>query len=180
MSATTFLATDPMTPERRVVELGLEIPDYTNPPYGGRYGAMKPFHHTGRLLMLSGMTPEGRDGVMLHPGRVGDTVSLEQGYEAARKTAISALGLIRAAIGSLDEVESMARTVCYAVTTPEVVDVNVLGNGANDLFLEVFGPVAGRVASASIGVMSLSRGNCFELVANVQTRQDASAYAHLA
>lgn len=164
------------TAEQRAAALGLAIPDYANPSYGGRYGAMKAFHHTGKLLMLSGMTPEGRDGVMLNPGRLGDDVSSDEGYAAGRKTAISVLGLIRLALGSLDEVESMARTVCYGVTTPEYMDVNIAGNGANDLFLEVFGPVAGRVASASIGVMSLSRGNSFEIVATVETKQDAAEY----
>ncbi|MCW4385078.1 RidA family protein [Salinibacterium sp. SYSU T00001] len=167
---------DTSTPEQRALALGLDIPDYSNPPYGGRYGTMKAYHHTGRILMLSGMTPEGRDGVMLHPGRIGENVTIQQGYEAARKTAIGVLGLIRYALGSLDEVESMARTVCYAATTPDIVDVNVAGNGANDLFLEVFGPVAGRVASASIGVMSLSRGNCFEIVATVESKRDAAEY----
>lgn len=177
MSATLH---EGMTAEQRVAGMGLEVPDYRDPPYGGRYGAMKAYHHTGRLLLLGGMTPEGRDGVMLHPGRIGDDVTIEQGYAAARKTAIGVLGMIRLALGSLDEVASMARTICYAVTTPEVGDVNVAGNGANDLFLEVFGPVAGRVASASIGVMSLSRGNCFEIVAEVETSRDASEYPLLA
>ncbi|AWB88606.1 RidA family protein [Homoserinimonas hongtaonis] len=177
MSALTY---DARTAEERVAALGLEIPDYVNPPYGGRYGAMKAFHHTGKLLMLSGMTPEGRDGVMLNPGRIGDDVSSDEGYAAGRKTAISVLGLIRLALGSLDEVESMARTVCYGVTTPDYLDVNIAGNGANDLFLEVFGPVAGRVASASIGVMSLSRGNSFEIVATVETKRDASEYVNRA
>ena len=45
------------TPEERVRELGLLIPDYADPPYGERYGAMKGFHRSGRTLTISGMTP---------------------------------------------------------------------------------------------------------------------------
>ncbi|BCJ62061.1 hypothetical protein Jiend_54830 [Micromonospora endophytica] len=43
--------------EQRVRELGLPIPDYANPPYGQRYGRLKPFHRIGNLLELSGLTP---------------------------------------------------------------------------------------------------------------------------
>jgi hypothetical protein len=164
-----------LTPEERVRELGLEIPDYANPPYGERYGAMRAFHISGRIVTLSGMTPEGRDGVMLHPGRVGADVTVEQGYAAARKAATSTLGLIRYALGSLDEVAAIVSTLCFTVTTPEFTDVNRVSNGATDLLIDVFGPEVGRGTSAGIGVMSLSRGNCFEMCTTVEARREPVA-----
>ena len=51
---------------------------------------MKPFHITGAVLHLSGHVPV-RNGVPLHPGRLGETVSIEQGIEAAQWTAMNAL-----------------------------------------------------------------------------------------
>lgn len=160
-----------LSPEQRVLELGLVIPDYANPPYGERYGVMKPFHRSGRVVTLGGMTPEARDGVKLHPGRLGETVTLEQGYEAARMAATSVLGLIRYALGSLDEVSAIVSAVSFVVATPEFTDVNLVANGAYDLFVEVFGDEVGRSTSASIGVMSLSGNNCFEISTTVERRK---------
>lgn len=160
--------------EARVREMGLVIPDYANPPYGERYATMKAFHHLGRTLTISGITPEDRRGVKVNPGRVGDTVTLEQGYEAARYAAINVLGLIRFAVGSLDEVAAFIRTLTFVVVTPEFTDVNLVTNGAADLFVEVFGDRIGRSTSAGIGVSSLSGGNVFEMVTTVQTRTPAA------
>jgi hypothetical protein len=157
------------TAEERAQRLGLAIPDYANPPYGERYGAMKAFHRSGHTLTISGMTPESRDGVKVFPGRVGFDVTQEQGYRAARFAAINVLGLIRYAVGSLDEVTGFVRTLCFVVTTPEFTDVNLVTNGASDLFIEVFGDRIGRATSAGIGVSSLSGGNSFEMVATVET-----------
>ena len=161
------------TPEQRVKELGLVIPDYANPPYGERYGRMKGFHRDGHTVTLSGMTPENREGVKVFPGRVGATVTVEEGYAAARAAAISVLGLMRYGAGSLDEVEAIVNTICFVVTTAEFSDVNLVTNGAADLFIEVFGPEIGRTTSAGIGVMNLSGGNCFEMLTTIQTKTDA-------
>ncbi|MEU6642582.1 RidA family protein [Saccharomonospora sp. NPDC046836] len=161
------------TPEQRVAELGLVIPDYSDPPYGERYSPMKPFHRSGRTLTISGMTPEDRQGTKLFPGRVGADVTQEQGYQAARATAVNVLGLIRHGAGSLDEVTALVSTLCFVVTAPDFTDVNLVANGANDLFVEVFGDEIGRGTSASIGVTSLSGGNVFELVTVVETRTES-------
>ncbi|PZF82191.1 RidA family protein [Jiangella anatolica] len=158
------------TPEQRAAELGLVIPDYADPPYGERYSPMKAFHRSGRTVTISGMTPEDRQGAKVFPGRVGADVTPDQGYQAARVAAVNVLGLIRLATGSLDEVTAFVRTLCFVVTTPEFSDVNLVANGALDLFAEVFGDDVGRGTSASIGVASLSGGNVFELVAAVETR----------
>jgi hypothetical protein len=167
------MSSETVSPEERVKQLGLVIPDYANPPYGERYGRMKGYHRAGRTVKLSGMTPEARDGIKKNPGRVGDNVTPEQGYEAARTAAISVLGLMRYAAGSLDEVTAIVSTLCFVVTSMDFWDVNLVTNGAADLFIEVFGPEIGRTTSAGIGVMSLSGGNCFEMVTTIETKTDA-------
>jgi enamine deaminase RidA (YjgF/YER057c/UK114 family) len=156
-----------MSAENRVVELGLAIPDYADPPYGGRYGTVKPFHREGNLLLLSGITPEDRAGNRLHPGRFGEKHTVEQGREAARQTAINALGLIRLAVGSLDKVTAMGRNLCFLRTTGDFEDLHLVSDGMSQLFVDVFGPVAGVAGRASIGVSALSRSNCFELYTEV-------------
>ncbi|MEU6642581.1 RidA family protein [Saccharomonospora sp. NPDC046836] len=149
--------------EQRVRELRLDIPDYADPPYGRRYGPMKPFHRIGNLLQLSGLTPENRAGERLHPGVIGVDVTIEQGYAAARLTAIHTLGMIRYAIGSLDHVASLSRALCFVVCPPGFELPHEVSNGASDLFLEVFGEEIGSMGRASIGATTLSRNNCFEL-----------------
>lgn len=147
--------------EERLKMLGIALPDFGAVGYyGTTYGQMKAHHRTGNLLFLSGHIPE-REGRILHPGRLGDTVTLEQGYEAARLTGINCLAGIKHAIGDLDRLVSLVRTLCFVVCTPTFYDVHKVSSGATDLFAEVLGErgIGGR---ATIGVMSLARNNCFE------------------
>ncbi|MFG6280552.1 RidA family protein [Microbacterium sp. 5K110] len=160
-----------MSAEQRAAELGLRIPDYTNPPYGGRYGAgLKAFHRTGDFVELSGITPETRDGAQVHPGVVGTEVSLADAQDAARQTAINSLGLIRLAVGSLDAVAGLSRALCFVLCAPDFDRLNEVSNGATDLFLDVFGPEIGAVGRASIGATSLTRRNSFELWLSFEAR----------
>jgi hypothetical protein len=162
--------------EARARELGLVVPDYADPPYGGRYGSsLRAFHRTGDLLELSGMTPESRDGTMLHPGAVGVDVTLEQAQEAARYTAVNALGMIRYALGSLDEVAALSRGLCFVLCPPGFDQLNLVSNGASDLLFDVFGPDVGRMGRASVGATALSRNACFELWLSLECRPRRSA-----
>jgi enamine deaminase RidA (YjgF/YER057c/UK114 family) len=159
-----------MDAERKLRELGIELPDFgATTYYGASYGKMKPFHRTGNLLFLSGHIPE-RDGQVVHPGRLGDTVTLEQGYEAARLTGINCLAALRQALGSLDRVVAIVRTLNFVVCTPTFYDVHRVSSGLTDLLAEVLGPERGIGGRATIGVMTLARNNCFEtwLTAEVQ------------
>lgn len=165
---------DSPSAEARVTELGLTVPDYSSPIYGGRYGSVKPFQRVGSLLMLSGVTPEDRAGNRLHPGRFGDDLTIEQGYEAARMSAVNALGLIRLAVGSLDRVASIGRNLCFLRTTDEFEDLHLVSDGVSDLFIEVFGRERGLGGRASIGVASLSRQNCFELWTDLEVTDPES------
>ncbi|MGW6461392.1 RidA family protein, partial [Streptomyces sp. NPDC055078] len=153
----------PTDPETRVRELGLVIPDFSaRAYYGSDYGSMKPHHITGSLLFLGGHTADDAEGRVRHPGRLGADVTVEEGYEAARLTALNCLGGIRLALGSLNRVRSLVRSLCFVVSTPEFEDVHKVSSGATDLFRDVFGPEAGLGGRATIGVMSLARRSCFE------------------
>lgn len=150
-------------PEARVEELGLELPDFNEVGYyGPNYGSMKAHHLVGNVLYLSGHVPERTDGTVLHPGRLGAEVTIEQGYEAARLTAINCLAGIRYALGDLRRVRSIVRSLNFVVCTPEFHDVNRVSSGATDLFVEVFGEERGLGGRATIGVTSLASNHCFE------------------
>jgi hypothetical protein len=158
--------------EARVAELGLDIPDYTSGGYHGTYyGTMKAFHKTGNLLFLSGHVEDelGKNGQPIHPGRLGAEVTVEQGYEAARRTALNCLGTMRLALGSLDRVKCLVNSLNFVVAAPDFVDVNLVSCGATDLFRDVFGEEAGLGGRATIGVTSLAANHCFENWMTIET-----------
>lgn len=156
------------TPERLALEMGLDIPDFDRSGYyGAGYGTMKPYHRVGSLLFLSGHVAQVGTQVT-HRGRIGADLSTEQGYAAARQTGLNVLGGIRQAVGSLDRVKSMVRTLNFVVCTPEYEEVHKVSSGLSDLLVEVFGPERGLGGRATIGVMALANGVCFETWATVE------------
>jgi len=160
-------------PEARVEELGLDLPDYSKVPYyGPNYGTMKSHHQVGDVLYLSGHIPEYPDGTALHPGHLGDDVTVEEGYEAARLTAINCLAGIKYAIGDLNRVKSLVRSLNFVVCTPDFYEVNKVSCGATDLFLDVFGEERGLGGRATIGVTSLADNHCFENWLTVEVETD--------
>jgi enamine deaminase RidA (YjgF/YER057c/UK114 family) len=157
-----------MTPEMTAHLMGLDIPDFdVMGYYGADYGTMKPFHRAGNLLFLSGHVAQIGTQIT-HKGRLGADLTTEQGYAAARQTGLNVLGGIKQAVGSLDRVKSIVRTLNFVVCTPDYTDVHLVSSGLSDLFAEVFGRERGLGGRATIGVMALAGGVCFETWATVE------------
>jgi hypothetical protein len=155
-------------PEKIALMMGLDIPDFdVTGYYGADYGTMKPFHRVGSLLFLSGHVAQ-IGAAITHKGRLGQNLTTEQGYLAARRTGLNVLGGIKQAVGSLDRVKSIVRTLNFVVCTPEYEDVHKVSSGLSDLLVEVFGPERGLGGRATIGVMALAGGVCFETWATVE------------
>ena len=130
---------------------------------------MKPFHITGSVLYLSGHVPV-RNGVPLYPGRLGETVSIEQGIEAAQWTAMNALAGMKQALGDLDRVVSLIKSLNFVACAPTFTDVHVVSTVMADRLVEVLGPARGIGARATIGVQSLAGNHCYESWIEVETR----------
>ncbi|OGN82274.1 MAG: hypothetical protein A2X23_02010 [Chloroflexi bacterium GWC2_73_18] len=157
--------------EQRVKDLGIELPDYSKTPYyGPSYGSMKAHHQVGNLLFLSGHVPELMDGTVVHPGMLGRDVTTEQGYQAARLAGINAVAGMKYALGDLNRVVSIVRSLNLVVCTPDFYDVHKVSSGSTDLFVEIFGEAAGLGGRATIGVTSLARNHCFENWVTVEVR----------
>ena len=151
-----------MGAEARVKELGLEVPDYGPSTYwGATYGKMKPFHIKDKVLYLSGQVPMWK-GEVFNPGRLGATVNFEEAREAARITGLNCLAGVRQALGSLDHVKALIRSLNFVVCEPDYYDVHKVSSGMTDLFAEVWGDKIGIGCRATIGVQSLAGNNCFE------------------
>ena len=159
-----------MNIEKRLEAMGIELPDFgPESYYGATYGKMKPYHLIGNVLHLSGHVPEV-NGQIMCPGRLGATLTLEEGYEAARITGINVLAGIKQAIGDLDRVAGIIKSLNFVVCEPDFYEVHKVSSGLSDLLAEVFGDEIGIGCRATIGVQSLARNNCFETWLSTEVR----------
>ncbi|MGF7160862.1 enamine deaminase RidA (YjgF/YER057c/UK114 family) [Rhodoligotrophos appendicifer] len=145
--------------------LGKELP----PPASPGANFYIPYTITGRLVFMSGQIPRRGDEI-LHKGRLGENLSIEEGYAAARSCALNLLAQLHAACdGNLDRVSRIIKLTVFVNSTPAFTDTSAVGNGASDLFMEVFGE-AGRHTRSAIGVATLPRGVGVEVEAIVELK----------
>lgn len=145
-----------MTPEERLVELGITLPE--PPPAVGAYlGAVE----TGNLLFVSGHGPY-LDGDYIFRGKVDSEVTVEEAREAARLTMINALGTVRAVLGTLDRVERVVKLLGMVNSDPRFGMQPKVIDGASELLAEVFGD-EGRHARSAVGLGALPMGISVEI-----------------
>jgi len=137
--------------EKRLEELNLTLPELPT-PVANYVPAVK----TGNLLFVSGHGP-GRGEGKLYKGKVGDDLTIEDGYQSARQTALSLISTIKGAIGDLDKVKQFVKLVGFVNCTEDFTDQPKVVNGASDLFVEVFGN-KGKHARAAVGMQQLPGG----------------------
>ena len=146
------------TPEERIAELGLELPEPATPV--GSYVTAK---RSGNMLYVSGHGPIDTDGKSIR-GKVGDALDVDQGYYAARRCGLGLLSTMRHHLGSLDRVTDIVKLLGMVNATPDFGKQPEVINGASDLMVEVFGD-AGQHARAAVGMASLPSGVAVEVEA---------------
>ena len=114
------------------------------------------------IARTSGQLPRDLQGNLVHPGRLGDDVSIEQGREAARWSALNALSVLRAELGSLDRIDRVLTLLAFVACTTDFDRQPTVVDGASALLVEVFGE-AGRHTRSAIGVAALPRGGAVEI-----------------
>jgi enamine deaminase RidA (YjgF/YER057c/UK114 family) len=137
-----------MTPEERLAELGEPVPEVQAP-----VAAYVPTVRSGSQVYVSGQIPR-RDGQLMHTGKVGGEVTLEQAVECARQCALNAIGALKAEVGELSAVIRIVKVVGFVASDPGFTDQPQVINGASELFLAAFGD-AGRHARSAVGVAAL-------------------------
>ena len=126
---------DGRTPEQRLKALGIELP-----PAPGVAGDYLPYVITGNLLMTSGQLP-WINGELKFKGKIGGELSLEQGYQAFRLSALNAIAQVRKALdGNLDRVKRIVRLEGTFGCAPGFTEHPKVLNGASHIVNEVFGP----------------------------------------
>jgi enamine deaminase RidA (YjgF/YER057c/UK114 family) len=156
--------------EQRLAELGLELPRAFEPPPGVRL-PFEVVRVVGDRVYLAGHGPQLPDGSQPGPfGKVGAEVTLEQGYQAARLTALSMFGSLHRALGDLDRIFAWARVFGMVNAAPGFNRMPAVINGCSDLILEVFGPEVGAHARSAVGLAELPFDIPVEIEAEVLVR----------
>ena len=156
--------------ESRLKDLGYELPSTVGEDYyGSLYGTMKPYHIVGPVLHLSGHVPIFGEKPV-YPGRLGETVTIEQGQEAAELTAMNAIAGMRQALGSLDRVVGIIKSLNFVACAPDFTNVHMVSTAMANRFVEVFGEEKGVGCRATIGVQSLANNFCFETWIEVEIK----------
>ena len=139
-----------MPPDReaRLQELGLELPDVPEPA-----GAYVPATRAGNLIFTAGQLPL-EAGELLTTGKVGDAVSEEEAYRAARLCALNALAAAATEAGGLDRIHRVVKVTGFVASTPGFNAQPQVLNGASDLIGQIFGE-AGLHARSAVGVEEL-------------------------
>lgn len=152
-----------MGAEARLKELGIDLPPASEP-----LATYRSVVRTGNLVHVSGSGPI-LDGKPTIQGRLGDAVSLDEGYAAARLTCLNLLATVRKALGSLDDVKQVVRMMVYVASADGFDKQPAVANGATDLLKELFGE-AGLPARAAVGVNALPMGIPVEIEMTVETK----------
>jgi enamine deaminase RidA (YjgF/YER057c/UK114 family) len=149
-----------MSADQKLSELGYTLPDPPAP--GGNYLSAKV---AGSLVFLAGVISGDERGVLT--GVVGQDRTIDEGYAAARRCALTQLAVLRQTLGSLDRIRQIVSVNGYVNTVSGFADSPKVINGASDLLVEIFGE-SGRHVRAALGVAALPRNAMVELQMTVE------------
>jgi enamine deaminase RidA (YjgF/YER057c/UK114 family) len=156
--------------EAKLAALGLALP----PPVKLPPGVVFPFRFvrvSGDRAFVSGHGPLAPDGSIAGPfGKVGASVTIEQGYASARLVALAMLASLQRALGDLDRVVAWHRVFGMVNSAPGFNRQPAVINGFSDLVLELWGPEAGAHSRSAVGMAELPFDIPVEIEAEVLIR----------
>ncbi len=155
-----------MNIERRLRELGLELPEVPTPS-----GSYVPVQILGNIAFTSGQTAL-INGERRYLGKVGKEVSLEEGALSARDACLNCLASLKKELGTLDAVGKIIKVVGYVNSAPGFIRQPEVVNGASDLLVQLWGE-HGRHARSAIGVAELPVNTSVELEMIVEIKKEA-------
>jgi enamine deaminase RidA (YjgF/YER057c/UK114 family) len=138
-----------------LAQLGITLPPVSTPA-----AAYVPFVQTGNLVFLSGHIAR-RDGKPW-VGKLGASMTTDEGKAAARAIAIELLGTLHAAVGDLNRVKRIVKLMSLVNSTPDFTEQHMVTNGASQLMADVFG-AKGAHARSAFGIAQIPFGACVEI-----------------
>ena len=137
------------TPEQNFAALNLNLPPAPKP-----LGVYKPCLTDGRHLYVSGHGTVQDDGTLI-VGRIGETLSIEDGKLAARQVGLAILATIKANLGSLDKIKRVVKVLGMVNCTPGFEKHPFIINGCSELFAKIWGEDNGIGVRSAVGMGSL-------------------------
>jgi len=134
--------------EERAKSIGITIPKTATP-----VGSYVPAVQTGQLIFVAGQGSISEGGPAFK-GKVGQDLTVNDGYEAAKLAALNCLAAAKSLLRTLDRVERVVKVNGYVNSAPGFTDQAKVMNGASDLLVKIFGE-KGRHARTSVGVSDL-------------------------
>ncbi len=136
------------TPEENLQAKGIVLPSIPA-PVANYVNAVK----VGNLIFLSGKGPLQKDGKYM-TGKLGKDLTIEQGYEAARLTAIIQIAVLKKELGELQKVKRIVKVLGMVNSDSNFADQPKVVNGFSDLMVEIFGE-KGKHARSAVGMAAL-------------------------
>jgi len=153
------LVSNAQTPEDRIKELGLNLPEVGEP-----LGTYVKWRQVGNVIYLAGNGPDVF-------GKVGSDLTLEEGYQAARETGVEILAVLKAACGGdLNRIKQFVKVLGMVNSAPDFIDHPKVINGFSDLMVEVFGD-DGKHARSAVGVAALPNNIAVEIEVIVELKE---------
>ena len=141
----------------KIKELDITLPKAANPV--GSYLATK---IVGKLLYISGQISMNENGELIK-GKLGKELTTKEGYEAAKRCALSIIAQARKACNDdLNKIKSCIKLTGFVNSTDDFTEQPKVINGASDLISSVFGD-AGMHTRAAISTNSLPLGVSVEV-----------------
>ncbi len=134
-------------PSIKAKELELVFPPAPKPA-----GVYRPILVVGKFLYVSGQSPTLNDGSLMQ-GRVGDTITMEEGKEAARQVGLTMLSTIQTHFGELDKIKRVVKVLGMVNCTPDFIKHPFVINGFSELMADVFGKEHGIGVRSAVGMM---------------------------
>lgn len=138
-----------LTADERFEQLGFSLPPAPKP-----LGVYKPFLIDGKYLYLSGHGPVRGDKSLII-GRIGETISMEDGKLAARQVGLTILSTIKTNLGSLNKVKRVIKVLGMVNCTADFEKHPFIINGCSELFAQVWGEENGIGTRSAVGFGSL-------------------------
>ncbi|GAC1301789.1 MAG: RidA family protein [Mucilaginibacter sp.] len=137
------------TADQNFAETGLSLPPAPKP-----LGVYKPYLIDGKYLYVSGHGTVQDDGSLI-VGRIGDTMTAEEGKLAARQVGLAILSTIKTNLGSLDKIKRVIKVLGMVNCTHDFEKHPFIINGCSELFAKVWGDDNGVGVRSAVGMGSL-------------------------
>lgn len=159
-----------MSAEKRIRELGLVLPAALQIPPGVDVPLVM-VKILGKRVLVSGHGPQNDDGTIAQPlGQVGGELTLDEGIEAARRTALTMVGTLQRELGDLDRIGSWVKVFGMVNSAPDFNGQTPVVNAFSNQIIEIFGREIGLATRSAVGVAQLPFSIPVEVEAELELR----------